>query len=133
LKHVEHSGGVDALVRNAATLAAMTRAALAAIELPLVAPKDHGDALTAFYPPPGVESSAIVKGLKTEFGATIAGGQGQLKGKIGRIAHLGYYDALDILGLLARLDVVLARLGHRFEPGQGVAAAQRVLIERSTH
>ena len=53
----------------------------------------------------------------------MAGGQGELKGKILRIAHLGYYDATDILGLLATLEIVLRRLGHRFEPGAGVAAA----------
>src|SRR5262245_17822357 len=64
LDFVASIGGVDALVKNAATLAAMTRAAGRAIELPLVAPNHHGDALTAFYPPTGVvEAGAIVKAL----------------------------------------------------------------------
>src|SRR6266540_3891138 len=95
-----------------------------ALGLPLVAPRDHGDALTALYPPAGIESGAIVKGLKSEFGSTVAGGQGELKGKILRIAHLGYYDATDILGLIATLEIVLRRVGHRFEVGRGVAAAE---------
>jgi aspartate aminotransferase-like enzyme len=99
--------------------------------MPLVSPRHHGDALTAFHPPPGIESSAIVKGLKTEFAATIAGGQGQLAGKIGRIAHLGYYDATDILGLLGALEIVLTRLGHRFSPGAGLAAAQAAYLRVS--
>jgi aspartate aminotransferase-like enzyme len=123
LAAVEATGGVDALVANAATLAAITRKAAEALGLPLVSPHAHGDALTALYPPKGIESGAIVKGLRSEFASTVAGGQGELKGKILRIAHLGYYDVTDILGLLATLEVVLHRLGHRFEPGRGVGAA----------
>jgi aspartate aminotransferase-like enzyme len=132
LAAVEAMGGVDALVHNAATLAAATRKAAEALGLPLVAPRDHGDALTALYPPPGLESGAIVKGLKAEFGSTVAGGQGELKGRIMRIAHLGYYDATDILGLLATLEIVLRRAGHRFEAGRGVAAAEEEYLRRVT-
>jgi len=132
LAFVDALGGVDALVENAGTLAAMTRAAALALGLPLVAPKDHGDALTALYPPPGIDAAAIVKGLKAEFAATVAGGQGALKGKILRVAHLGYYDATDTLGLIATLEVVLQRLGHRFPPGVGVAAAEAEYIHRTS-
>src|SRR5262249_10590748 len=64
---LEAMGGVDALVRNAGVLAAATRAAAAALGQPLVAPRAHGDALTALHPPSGLDSSAIVKGLKAEF------------------------------------------------------------------
>jgi aspartate aminotransferase-like enzyme len=124
LEFVASRGGVDALVENAATLAAMTRAAADALGLPLVAPRDHGDALTALYPPAGLESGAIVKALSDEFASTVAGGQGAFKGKIFRIAHLGYYDATDILGLLATLEIALTRLGHGFELGRGLAAAE---------
>ena len=130
LAFVEELGGVDALVRNAGTLAAMTRAAAGALGLPLVAPRDHGDALTALYPPAGVDSGAIVKALKAEFGSTVAGGQGGLKGKIFRVAHLGYYDTTDALGWLATLEIVLQRLGHRFAPGAGVAAAEAEYLKR---
>ncbi|HUG53864.1 MAG TPA: alanine--glyoxylate aminotransferase family protein [Vicinamibacteria bacterium] len=130
LEAVENGGGVDALVDNAATLAALTRAAAQALGLPLVAPRAHGDALTALYPPPGLESGPIVKGLKSEFGSTVAGGQGELKGKILRIAHLGYYDATDIFGLLATLEIVLRRLGHAFEAGRGLAAAEDAYLRR---
>jgi aspartate aminotransferase-like enzyme len=124
LDFVASLGGVDALVKNAHTLAAMTRAAAGALALPLVAPKDHGDALTALYAPAGLQSSTIVKALKTDFASTVAGGQGRLKGKIFRVAHLGYYDATDLLGLLGTLEIVLKKLGHRVELGRGVAAAQ---------
>jgi len=130
LDSVSGMGGVEALVENAGTLAAMTRACAEALGLPLVAPRHFGDALTALFPPPGVDSGAIVKGLKAEFASTVAGGQGALKGKIFRIAHLGYYDATDILGLLGSLEIVLTRLGHRFELGRGVAAAAAEYLKR---
>lgn len=130
LEWLESAGGVDALVHNAGTLAAMTRAAARALGLPLVAAADHGDALTALYPPAGLEAPAIVKALAQEFGSTVAGGQGQLKGRILRVAHLGHYDATDMLGLIGSLEIVLARLGHACQPGCGVAAAQGAYRER---
>ena len=105
--------------------------AASALGVPLVAPRDHGDALTALHPPPGLEAPAIVKALKSEFGATVAGGQGPLKGKIFRVAHLGYYDAIDLLGLLGALEVTLRRLGHAFSAGCGVAAAQAAYLARA--
>jgi aspartate aminotransferase-like enzyme len=131
LAFVDGLGGVDALVGNAALLASMTRAAASALGVPLLAPRDHGDALTALLPPAGLEAAAIVRALKSQFGSTVAGGQGSLKGKILRVAHLGYYDATDILGLLATLEIVLTRLGHRFEPGRGVAAAEQEYLRRT--
>jgi aspartate aminotransferase-like enzyme len=131
LAFVNGLGGVDSLVKNAGTLAAMTRAAAGALGLPLVAPRAHGDALTALYAPEGLDSGAIAKGLRAEFASTVAGGQGKLKGKILRIAHLGYYDATDMLGLIGTLEIVLSRLGHRFELGRGVAAAEAEYLRRS--
>jgi aspartate aminotransferase-like enzyme len=130
LEGVRTLGGVDGLVANARGLAAMTRAAADALGMPLVAPRDHGDALTALYPPAGLEAPAIVKGMKAEFGSTVAGGQGQLSGKILRVAHLGYYDVTDMLGLIATLEIVLRRLGHAAAPGAGVAAAQAEYLRR---
>lgn len=124
LDFVTSLGGVDALVKNAHGLAAMTRAAARALRVPLVAKRHPGDALTALYPPPDVEAAAVVKALRSDFASTVAGGQGRLKGKIFRIAHLGYYDATDILGLLGTLEIVLKKLGHRLELGQGLAAAE---------
>lgn len=124
LGFVDDLGGVDALVANAHALAEMARAAAGALGLPLVAPRHHGDALTALHAPPGIDSGAIVKALKADFAATVAGGQGRLSGRIIRVAHLGYYDATDILGLLGALEITLRKLGHELRPGSGVAAAQ---------
>jgi aspartate aminotransferase-like enzyme len=109
----------------------MTRAAGQALGLPFVSPKAYGDALTALYPPTGIDSGAIVKGLKSEFASTVAGGQGGLKGKIFRVAHLGYYDTTDILGLIGTLEIILHKLGHKFDLGKGIAAAEQEYIRRT--
>ena len=131
LKDLEAAGGVDALVKNAGTLAAMTRAAAAALGLPLLAPNDYGDALTALKPPAGIEIGKITKILKGEFKSEVAGGQGKLKGQIMRVAHLGYYDVTDILGLLGTLEIALQKVGHKFTPGAGIAAANAEYLKRA--
>jgi len=131
LKDLDAAGGVDALVKNAGTLAAMTRAAAQALGLPLLAPNDYGDALTALKPPAGIEIGKITKILKGEFKSEVAGGQGKLKGQIMRVAHLGYYDVTDILGLIGTLEIALHKVGHKFTPGVGVAAANAEYLKRA--
>jgi aspartate aminotransferase-like enzyme len=131
LRELETVGGVDALVKNAGTLAAMTRAAAQALGLPLLAPHDHGDALTAVKAPAGLEIGKITKILKGEFRSEVAGGQGKLKGQIMRVAHLGYYDVTDTLGLIGTLEIALRRVGHKFTPGAGLAAASAEYLERA--
>lgn len=131
LKELDAAGGVDTLVKNAGTLAAMTRGAAYALGLPLLAPNDYGDALTAMRPPAGIEIGKITKILKGEFKSEVAGGQGKLKGQIMRVAHLGYYDVTDILGLLGTLEIALHKVGHKFTPGAGIAAANAEYLKRA--
>lgn len=131
LKDLEAAGGVDALVKNAGTLAAMTRGAALALGLPLLAPDDYGDALTALKAPAGIEIGKITKILKGEFKSEVAGGQGKLKGQIMRVAHLGYYDVTDILGLIGTLEIALHKVGHKFTPGAGTAAATAEYLKRA--
>ena len=130
IKELDTMGGVDALVKNAGLLAAMTRGAAHALGLPLLAPNDYGDALTAIKPPVGIEASKISKILKGEFRSEVAGGQGKLKGQILRVAHLGYYDVTDILGLIGTLEIALHRVGHKFTRGAGVAAANAEYLKK---
>lgn len=63
--------------------------------------------------------------LEIENGITIAGGQGEFVGRIFRLAHLGYYDELDMVTVVAALERALHRCRYAFEPGIGVAAVQR--------
>ncbi|MBI1983243.1 MAG: alanine--glyoxylate aminotransferase family protein, partial [Acidobacteria bacterium] len=123
--------GRENLIANAALLAEATRAAARALGLKLFAAGSPANALTAICAPEGVDSGSIVKEMQARFGAIVANGQGSMKGKIFRLAHLGYYDAADLFAVLAALEIVLLKVGHKVELGSGVRAAQEVYLERS--
>jgi aspartate aminotransferase-like enzyme len=120
------AAGRDLLVRNAETAAAMTRAAAQALGLKLFSVGSPGAALTAVASPQGVDSSDIVKGMRQRFGAVIANGQGEMKGQLFRIAHLGLYDYLDTIAIIGALENVLVDIGLKLELGAGLRAAQLV-------
>jgi aspartate aminotransferase-like enzyme len=109
-------------------LAAATRAGVQALGCTLF-PERPTPAATAATPPAGIEASAIVKTLRTEHGITIAGGQDRLKGKIFRISHMGYVDGTDVTAVLGALERTLARLGAPVRLGEGVRAAQEILLK----
>jgi aspartate aminotransferase-like enzyme len=123
--------GREELINNAATLAHATRRAAGALGLKLFAAESPANALTAVCAPSNMDSGSIVKEMRQRFGAIIANGQGSMKGKIFRFAHLGYYDAPDLFAGLAALEIVLKKLGHKFELGAGVRAAQEVYLAQS--
>jgi aspartate aminotransferase-like enzyme len=123
--------GRENLIANAAMLAEATRAAAQALGLQLFAAGSPANALTAIRAPEGIDSGAIVKEMRARFGAIIANGQGSMKGRIFRLAHLGYYDAADLFAVLAALEIVLLKVGHKVELGAGVKAAQEVYLRRS--
>jgi aspartate aminotransferase-like enzyme len=121
------AAGREALVNNAELAAEMTRAGAQALGLKLFAASAPAAALTAIQSPAGVDSSAIVKEFRDGFAAVVANGQGEMKGKLFRIAHLGYYDYLDTIGILAALEHVLTSVtGKPVEYGSAVSAAQEV-------
>jgi len=120
------AAGRELLINNAETAAAMTRAAAKALGLKLFAASSPGAALTAIASPEGVDSSDIVKAFRNHFGAVIANGQGEMKGQLFRIAHLGYYDYLDTIAAIGALEQVLSEMGRKIEFGAGLRAAQEV-------
>lgn len=121
------TSGRDALIANAELCAAMTRAGAQALGYRLFAAKSPAAALTAIASPAGVDSSTIVKRFRDRFGAVVANGQAEMKGQLFRIAHLGYYDYLDTVGLLAALEHVTGEVtGTAVEFGSAVRAAQDV-------
>jgi len=134
LEYIRSSGngdlaaGREALIANAEMAAAMTRAAAQALELKLFAGSAPAAALTAICAPDGVDSSAMVKEFRDRFAAVVANGQGEMKGKLFRIAHLGYYDYLDTIAIIGALEHVMAKVGQRrhIEFGAALRAAQKV-------
>lgn len=113
--------GFDKIYAENAKMAKATRAAMKALGLELYA-LAPSDALTAAKSPAGIDAQKIVGTLRDEYGVTIAGGQDQAKGKIFRIAHMGHISPWDLLTAIGALETVLARMGHSFTPGAGVAA-----------
>jgi len=121
--------GREALVNNAELCAAMTRAGAKALGLNLYS-EPPAAALTAITSPEGLDSGKIVKEFRESFDAVVANGQGEMKGKLFRIAHIGYYDYLDTIGILAALEHVLARTtGRAVDYGAAVKAAQEVYAQ----
>lgn len=124
--------GRMALVNNAEVNAAATRAGLVALGFTLFAPTAPGAAATAVAVPEGMDSGDVVKALKTRFAIVPANGQGDMKGKIFRVAHLGFFDYLDTVAFLGAMEhIAKDTLGLKVTYGQGVAAAQKVFAERS--
>ncbi len=118
------------LVDNAELIAEMTRKAVQALGLTLFS-HAPGAAATAVNAPEGVDSGVICKGLKSRFGAIITNGQGEMQGKIFRIAHLGFFDYMDTIALIAALEQVMvtAMPQLKVQFGAGLIAAQQVYAE----
>lgn len=120
--------GLENVWRESAMLAKATRAATEAMGLKVYA-TDPVDSVTAMVVPDGVDEGALRKTMRSKYGFQIAGGQGDLKGRIIRFSHMGYVDAFDTLGAIAALELTLVGLGCNVKIGSGVAAAQRVFAE----
>ena len=100
------------------------RAGAKGMGLELFSPdEDRSAVVTAVRVPDGMDSGDVVGGLRDRFGITIANGQGDLKGKIFRLGHIGWFDVFDITTQLAALELVLSELGAEIERGVAVTSA----------
>ena len=109
-------------------LAKATRSAGAALGMRLVAPDNPSPAVTGLYTPEGIDGGKLFSYLRDKMQVVFAGGQDQLKGKIIRIAHLGYIGTFDTITAVASLEMALKHFGHPVELGRGVGAAQAELM-----
>lgn len=121
--------GMETIWKRVAAMAAATRSAGEAIGLKVFS-KSPSDSVTALCPPAGIAVKDLRNELEKRYGIESAGGQDQLKGKIIRLGHMGYVDEMDTILAIAALEQVLHKLGHKFNLGAGVTAAQKVLAER---
>jgi aspartate aminotransferase-like enzyme len=85
--------------------------------------------VTSIYVPDGIDGEKLVKTMRDTYGVTIAGGQDEMKGKLIRIAHMGYMEEFDIIVGISCLEKVLSRMGYKFVLGSGVKAAQEVFLQ----
>ncbi len=123
--------GLEATWARTESIAHATREAMLAMGLRLLSPTAPSPACTAVYVPDGIDGPSLRKVLRDELGINVADGQGKLKGKIFRVAHLGYYDRFDAVTAVAAVEMALARLGWSGPRGLGVARATELLGDPS--
>jgi aspartate aminotransferase-like enzyme len=124
--------GLEAAFERHARLGRACREGAKAMGLELFSPDEERSAVvTAIRAPDGVDATEVVATLRDRFGITIANGQGELKGKIVRIGHIGWFDVFDITTALAALELVLADAGADIERGVGVTRALEAWAERT--
>jgi aspartate aminotransferase-like enzyme len=120
--------GMETVWRQTRAMSRAMLAAAGALDLRPFAERPTAG-LTVLSVPEGVDGAAWPKLLESKYGVKVAGGQGSLKNKVIRIAHMGYIDAIDVVGVVAALEWSLADLGRPVDFGAGVAAATRILAE----
>ncbi|UCG77322.1 MAG: alanine--glyoxylate aminotransferase family protein [Nitrospirota bacterium] len=121
--------GLDNTFKRHAKLANATREAVRALGLEMFTKESPSNSVTAIETPKGIDGQEVYKTLRESFGVTAAGGQDQARGKIFRIAHLGYADTFDVITAIAAVEMTLKKLGHDLKFGTGVAVAQELLME----
>jgi len=116
--------GLEAVFDRHVRLGRACREGAKAMGLELSSPDDDSSAVvTAAHTPEGIDSDELVLLLRDRHGVTLAPGQGELKGKIFRIGHIGYYDVFDITTALAAVELALVELGAEIERGVAVTRA----------
>lgn len=120
--------GIENIWKRHHRLAEGIRKGVQALGLKLMS-KNPSNAITAVFTPEGLDFKKFNDTLKYEFGITVAGGQEQYKGKLFRISHLGYYDELDMINMIAALEFTLKKSGYEFQHSAGVNAIQNYFLE----
>ena len=122
--------GYPNVFRRHDRLARATRAGVEALGLEMFAKATPSPALTAVVAPRGIDSEKIVAAYSQMHNITIAGGQGEMKGKLFRLGHMGYAAEFDVIVALSALEQVLAEFGVPVDFGAGIRGAQKVFAER---
>ncbi|MGB9715536.1 MAG: pyridoxal-phosphate-dependent aminotransferase family protein [Thermodesulfovibrionales bacterium] len=121
--------GLENVFKRHERLAHATRTAVQSLGLELYSKDTPSNAVTAIMTPQGIDGQVVYKNLREKYGITAAGGQDRARGKIFRIAHLGFVDRFDIITAIAGIEMVLKGLGHPIKLGTGVAVAEELLID----
>ena len=127
LKIILDEVGLERTWERTEKLAHATREAMCAIGLELLAPDAPSPACTAVRVPQGVDGPTLRTYLRDELGFTLADGQGALKGKIFRLAHLGYFDRFDTIACIAAIEMALAAVGYVHKVGEGARTVTELL------
>lgn len=119
--------GLDVIFEKHKKMAATLRSAVKSLGLELFAPDAYSDGVTAVKVPQGIDGEKLVKTMRDKYGVGIAGGQDEMKGKMFRIATMGYITPSDLIVCIAILETVLSEMGYKFQLGSGVKALEEML------
>jgi len=120
--------GVSQMIERCALMAKATRVAAQTLGLTLFS-KRPSNGVTAINVPAGVDGKQLTKVMYDRAKVMVAGGQGDMAGKIFRFAHMGFISPEDVLAGLGALEQALGELGYKAAPGQGVNAAKAVFSQ----
>jgi aspartate aminotransferase-like enzyme len=116
--------GLEAAFDRHIRLGRACREGAKAMGLELFSPdEDRSAVVTGILTPEGVDAQELRLTLRDRFGITVAGGHGDLKNRLFRIGHIGYYDVFDITTALAGVELALAEQGADIERGAATTAA----------
>jgi len=128
LKMIKEDGLENVFLRHR-KMADATRAAMKALGMELFAPTASSDVVTAVKVPQGIDGEKLVKTMRDTYNITMAGGQDALKGKVFRMAHMGYIEEFDIIAGISCIEKVLVQMGYKFNLGSGVKAAEEIFLK----
>jgi len=129
LRLIKEEGMENVWARHS-KIASAVRAGVTALGLKLFAKGKPSNSVTSVWVPEGVDGDAINKKIRDDYGITMAGGQGKMKGKMFRIGHLGYVDRFDAVIGIAAVEMALTELGVNIELGKGVKAVEQELLKK---
>lgn len=108
-------------------IAEAVRGGLEAMGLNIVADKEfRSDTVTAVWLPDKIRFQDLSSEM-AQRNIVIAGGLGELAGKIFRVGHMGVVNSNDAVSTIAALERSLSRLNYPVRLGSGVEAAQQIL------
>ncbi len=122
--------GLENVWARHAKVAAAVRAGIQALGLKAFAKGTPSNAVTSVWTPEGLDGDALNKKIRDDYGITMAGGQGKMKGKMFRVGHLGYTDRFDAVVAIAAVEMALNELGTKIETGKGVKAVIEELLKK---
>jgi len=115
--------GLEKRYARHVAIAKAMRSALNKIDLRIVAEeRGRADTMTAAYYPSGIDDEAFRSNM-VRHGVVVAGGLGQLRGKIFRVGHMGNASPNDLIATIGAIEASLSQLDYSFPIGGGVGAA----------
>lgn len=129
LRLVMEEGLRERFRRHARTARAI-RAALAEMGLSLFTQEPFlAETLSVILYPAGIKDKEF-RQLLAENGVIVAGGLGELMGRVFRLGHMGNLSPSQVIFALEAIEKTLTALGYKLEKGRGIERAEQIYSEK---